>query len=1387
MLSLNQIPAPNEEFICYKGDLITFSLIISEPRKGDAFLRTNIGSAIIRRKEIIESVEKGKPRLDADWHDFKMDQVSDCEYSITLPLLEVGVFAAKSFFRETGKEKITWPDGNNVKIKVEPADCVAGNFIYTAFVRQFNVAHASSAQNFSGTFRNLIKELDFIIGTLGFRNIQLLPIHPVPTSFAKMGTYGSPFAVLDLKNVNPAYAEFDKSATPMQQFEELVDAVHFRSAKLFLDIPINHTGWASWLQIHFPDWFVKNPDGTFKSPGAWGVTWEDLSELDYEHKKLWEHMAGVFLFWCKRGVDGYRCDAGYMIPQPVWEYIVAKVREEFPDTIFLLEGLGGKISVTENLLAEADLNWAYSELFQQYDRSQIESYLPACIERSEIKGLQINFAETHDNDRLAAKSKCYAKLRTALAALLSQNGGFGITAGIEWFATEKIDVHELNSLNWGAEENQVELIKKLNEILITEPAFFAGARLRMVQLGDHNGIAFLRETKNADETVLVAANLDDENEGFISWRTEDFPETDLLDLISGEKLKVETKGGLSCIKTNPGEALCLAKLNREAAGSRDVILEQRLKAKIFEVFNLQITSPENIGNTAPKRRLLAELQKDPAGFCAESLKLPAPLCITNWQYPQDLNRKVVVPSSHFLLLKSKVPFNLKIIIGDKVVKCENSLPGSSHFVLLAPETFSEAGEYQLNFIFYSDKKTEHRESKILVISPKEELKLKFCYSKDEVLEKNACALLTNGRGGMALVRGEWGVLKSKYDSFLAANLNPSCPVDRHILFTRFRAWVVCSDFSREINIDNLISFEKISNNCAKWSFRLPVGQGKTVDLDISLELVEDTNISIVKFCRLQSSKNADCKLPGNLPVKIIVRPDIEDRNFHETTKAINGAENDWPTAVKSEEISFTFSPAENRKLEMKISKGRFVCEPEWNYMVHLPEEAERGLDAETDLFSPGYFSFGLCEDEALEIVVEAEKTERAEKTKKTEENISSFGSLKSFLKNSIKQFIVRRDDSLTVIAGYPWFLDWGRDTLIALRGIISAGFVSEAEEILRQFGKYEKDGTLPNMIRGDDQSDRDTSDAPLWFFTACSDLGKATGNWNFINENCGEKTILQVLESIIENYVKGTPNGIKMDDESGLVFSPSHFTWMDTNFPAGTPREGYPIEIQALWVAALDFLFQISGKEKYKNLAEKARSSISELFTKSPNGCLADCLYAKPGTPARQAKPDDAVRPNQLLAITLGAVKDKKLCEKIIAGSEQLLVPGAIRSLADLPVENELPVCHDGRLLNDPKRPYWGKYSGDEDTRRKPAYHNGTAWTWQFPSYAEAVLVTYGEEAEETAKSILLSSKNILEKGCVLQVPEITDGDFPHVLKGCCAQAWGMTELCRLFKNTNLI
>jgi starch synthase (maltosyl-transferring) len=388
------------------------------------------------------------------------------------------------------------------------------------------------------------------------------------------------------------------------------------------------------------------------------------------------------------------------------------------------------------------------------------------------------------------------------------------------------------------------------------------------------------------------------------------------------------------------------------------------------------------------------------------------------------------------------------------------------------------------------------------------------------------------------------------------------------------------------------------------------------------------------------------------------------------------------------------------------------------------------------------------------------------------------------LKKALDQYIVKRDQYATVIAGYPWFLDWGRDTLIVVRGIIAAGRHEEALSIIVQFASFEKEGTIPNMIRGTDTGNRDTSDAPLWLFRVCDELGAAMGQDTLLETDCGGRPLLQVLLSIARSIMAGTPNGIAMDAATGLLFSPSHFTWMDTNYPAGTPRQGYPIEIQALWQAALDYLGRVDApahRQPWQRLAGQVRQSIQDLFFRDDLGYLSDCLHADPGTPAQAAVADNALRPNQLFALTLGAVTDKTMAERILFACQELIVPGAIRSLADRPIDPALPVYHNGALVNDPQSPYVGVYGGDEDTLRKPAYHNGTAWTWVFPSFCEAWADCFGPGEYETALAWLASSSRLIDDGCVGHVPEIVDGDAPHHRRGCDAQAWGVSELLRVW------
>jgi hypothetical protein len=329
----------------------------------------------------------------------------------------------------------------------------------------------------SGTLRGLVRALPHVFDTLGCRVLQLLPIGPVPTSYGRRGRYGSPYAALDLTAIDPALVEFDRRSTAVDQFQELADAVDARDGLLLLDVVLNHTGWGSRLMEEHPEWFERNPDGSFHSPGAWGVTWHDLVELDTHQPELWEVLAEALLTWCRRGVDGFRCDAGYMIPLPAWQYVVARVRTEFPECVFLLEGLGGAWEVTERLLCEGGMQWAYSELFQCFAPRHVAEYLDHALPQSERVGLLVHFSETHDNDRLAARGARWSTLRNRLCALASVSGGFGFSAGVEWLCAEKLDVSEAHTLSWGAEPNLVAELGRLNRLLADHPCFFDGARI----------------------------------------------------------------------------------------------------------------------------------------------------------------------------------------------------------------------------------------------------------------------------------------------------------------------------------------------------------------------------------------------------------------------------------------------------------------------------------------------------------------------------------------------------------------------------------------------------------------------------------------------------------------------------------------------------------------------------------------------------------------------------------------------------------------------------------------------------------------------------------------------------------------------------------------------
>ena len=461
------------------------------------------------------------------------------------------------------------------------------------------------------------------------------------------------------------------------------------------------------------------------------------------------------------------------------------------------------------------------------------------------------------------------------------------------------------------------------------------------------------------------------------------------------------------------------------------------------------------------------------------------------------------------------------------------------------------------------------------------------------------------------------------------------------------------------------------------------------------------------------------------------------------------------------------------------SSGTFRHEPEWVLRVPLCFERERGLATATDLFSPGAFCWRMGREAAFSLDVSADGTLAEAVSVEAVPETATIG-LPEAMERGLELFLADRDGETTVIAGYPWFLDWGRDSLIFVRGLVAAGRHEVALSILRRFAAFEDGGSIPNVIRGDDASNRETSDGPLWWLLALRDLSVRAPK--ILAETVGGRTLGQVALDIVKAHVAGPRHGVRFSASTGLLWSPSHYTWMDTANPAGSPREGYPVSIQAMWAAALEFAHSLDAAAGWDRLAQKVRRESMRRFWQETDGYLADCLHGPAGAEPEACVADDHLRSNQLLAITLGLVADPKKIGRILRACSQLLVPGGLRSLADRPVLEPLAVDWNGAPLHDPHRPYHGRYTGPEDFCRKPAYHNGTAWTWTFPHFAEAMALHHGESGHRLARKLLASSGWLMTGGCLGQLPEIVDGDAPHTARGCGAQAWSASEWVRVWR-----
>ena len=1446
-------PAPGERVVRFVGDQLSFRIASADarpfPEGWRARLRTNLGRGEVLRQEIIQA-HGGKPPLAlASWRDMPIRPDAEGGWSLSLSLTEPGFFRAKAYAIDPlGRQH--WPDGPDFGVSVHPDAYRTANTIYCAFPRMFGPTKklvstvdaalearlaTLDAEKYtvippSGTLRDLIAELPFLTRELGCRILHLLPVTPTPTTYARFGRFGSPYAVQDLLAIDPALVEFDKRTTGIDQFCELACATHAHGAKLFLDVVINHTGWGATLQERHPEWYLRNADGSFVSPGAWGVVWEDLAELDHRAPELWEHMAEVFLEWCRRGVDGFRCDAGYKIPAPAWRYINARVQEEFPDAIFLLEGLGGSWEATETLLTDGGMQWAYSELFQNYSRTEIASYLEYALKQSRRVGLYIHYSETHDNERLAHISRDWSLLRNRLCALTSVSGGYGFTAGVEWLATEKVNVHSSRGLAWGQEPNVVRELAQLNRLVAQHPCFFDNASLDRLSAPEDHVFALRRVSAEKLDQCLVLVNTDPKLAHSIlldsaTWLALGSPKHDLLGqpapaIKRQPATDTDTDADRVELFLEAGECYCLTDRLEPKGLAGDAYREIRAQAAwaitmISRRIRVRDISPFDwrqmaaLVQTGAKSFLSAVTHLD-AALVKEDVLAALRVSLAVNHFPQvatwnlaSRQRVTLVPQDHWLLIEDDAPF--RAVLQPEGKSVPEHLPslriGLRHVVSFAPGR--AAGRATLKLERYGGAPESVQASFQFVELPKET-------PPPPGDKRRSLVLLTNGLGGMARMPVNFGKVFSKYDCLLGANLHAALPVDRHIFAKRARIWINADGFITPLDIGNLLGFE--TRPVVTWRFLASAGDDRAVEIHLSADMLEGRNVTVLRFHRPDGAPPAGRDLEPECRVSLTVRVDIEDRNFHSETRRNSGADHHFASHTRTlrDETGFEFAPAVDRRLRVFADDGVYHPQPEWSEHVPHPVEATRGQTSEGDAYSPGWFELPLPKGSAVTLVVSTEPVDPTAADLKSfiEQRESADAKL---LRNAglrrgdrfgrelalaLRAFVVRRDRGKTIIAGYPWFLDWGRDSLICARGLLAAGMADEVQQLLTVFAHFEDRGTLPNTIRGEDASNRDTSDAPLWFGIVCEELAatmtrpRATAFYATQVDHRG-RTVADVLCSIACGYRDGTPNGIRMDPASALIWSPSHFTWMDTNYPAGTPREGYPVEIQALWIRLLRQVATLvvrSEGDEWSALAERATHSLLEKFWLEEKGWVSDLLVARPFVPASEAVADTALRSNGLLAISLGLLTGERARRTVDAALSYLVVPGALRTLAPLPVSPPMPVVGlDRQLLNDPDNPYFGRYEGDEDTRRKPAYHNGTAWTWTFPVFCEALARAwnFSEPASHAARIYLGSMEQLLHQGCLGQLPEILDGDAPHIQRGCDAQAWGVTEALRVWRLLN--
>jgi predicted glycogen debranching enzyme len=623
-------------------------------------------------------------------------------------------------------------------------------------------------------------------------------------------------------------------------------------------------------------------------------------------------------------------------------------------------------------------------------------------------------------------------------------------------------------------------------------------------------------------------------------------------------------------------------------------------------------------------------------------------------------------------------------------------------------------------------------------------------------------LETNGLGGFASSTIS-GIHTRRYHGLLVAATRP--PLGRMVLLSKLEETLIVDGRRYELSANRYPGVVHPQGYQYLKEFRLDpfpvfVYQMEDVELEKSVFMAHGESTTVVQYA-LRRAGTDTCELE--------LRPVIAFRDYHNTTHA-NGALN---PAFEATPGTVKFTPYEGLPT-LYLGHDEAAVQPagDWYRNFEYDVERERGLNFQEDLFNPCALGFDLDVNPRPAVIASTEPHSSAEAQLLREREIERRRGLREaapadneFVRSlfiSADQFIVKRGEKSTVIAGYHWFTDWGRDTMIALPGLaLATNRPDVARSILLAFAAHVDRGMLPNRFPDAGETpDYNTVDATLWFFEAVRALVEKTGDYEFVQRN-----LYSVLAGIVSWHERGTRYGIRVDSDGLLLAGEpgSQLTWMDAKIGdwVVTPRHGKSVEIQALWYNALRLMEKLatafefdSDRIRYSEMADRAQAAFAPLFWNESQDCLFDVVDGD--------RRDSAIRPNQILAVSLThELLSAEQAKQVVATVQRhLLTPYGLRSLAP----------------TDPA--YRGRYEGDPRSRDS-AYHQGTVWPWLLGPFIRAYLRVNGcsKAARAQAERWTADLRRYLENEGVGQIPEVFDGDAPHRAGGCIAQAWSVAEL----------